>query len=99
ELRKVLLDLRRQLAGRRDHERTRSPPRPRNETLENREDERRGLPASRHCARQHVTALDRRRNGIGLNWRGPRESELLHAAKEVGMEPERGEWHDAWDRG
>src|SRR6476619_5779778 len=93
----MLLDLRRQLSRWRNHECARATARARHEPVKNGQEERRGLPAPRHRAREDVAALDRRGNGVGLNGCGASESELLHTAEEIGMQTARRERHDAWD--
>ena len=80
----MLLDLRRELSRRRQHERARRPRGRADEPVKNGQEERRGLAAARHRAGEEVAALDRRGNRVGLNRCGASESELLHTAEEIG---------------
>jgi hypothetical protein len=84
----VLLDLRGELARRRDDERARATAWLADEAMKDREQERCCLAAPRHRAREDVTSLDRGRNRVRLNRRRAGEPELLHATEEVGMQAE-----------
>jgi hypothetical protein len=82
----VLPDLRRQLARRRQHQRTRRAARLSSEPLEDGQQEGGGLAAPRHRAGQHVAALEGGRDRVLLDRRGPGEAELPQAALEVAGE-------------
>ena len=93
EVVQVLDDLGGELAGRGEHQRAGRAARLVDQPVENREDERGRLAAAGHGAGQDVAARERRRDGVGLNRRGPGEPQLLYSFKETGMELERGERH------
>jgi hypothetical protein len=78
--------LRRQLAGRCDDQRARLSTRPVDQLMKNRQHKRRRLAASRHRAREHVAALERRRYRLGLNGCGSLESELFESFVEARVE-------------
>jgi hypothetical protein len=52
-------------------------------------EERGSLSATGHGAGEHVAAFERRGNGVGLNGRGARESELFDASEKIAMKFER----------
>ena len=83
ELLGVFLDLRRQLARRREDEGARDPALLVHELLKNGQEKRRGLAAAGHGAGQHVAALHGRWDRVGLDRRGAGESHLLDAAQEL----------------
>ena len=95
ELVQILQNLRRQLTRRRQHQRPRRPPRLVDQTVENRQQERRGLAASGLRRRDDVLALHRRGNRVRLNGRGPNETEFFDALDKRWMKPEVIEWHRA----
>src|SRR5229473_4451578 len=94
----MLVDLCRELARWSENERARRAARLGHEAVEDGQDERGGLAAARHGAGEKVAALHRRRDRVGLDGRGARETELLDALEEVGMELERRKRHEAWIR-
>jgi len=79
----VFEDLRRELARRRQHERARRAARLVDQLVENRQQERGGLAAAGHRARQEIASGHRRRNRVGLNRRRPRIAEVFEAPQEV----------------
>ena len=91
----ILEDLRRQLTRRRQHERPRRPPRLVDETVQNRQQKRRGLAAAGLRRGDDVLALHRRGNRLRLNGGGPYETEFLDALDQRWMKPEIIEWHGA----
>ena len=86
QLAQMLVDLRRQLARRREDQRARRAALLADQPVENRQQERRGLAAAGHGAGEHVLAGDGRRNGVVLNRRRSLETELFDAAQEIGVE-------------
>ena len=92
EVVEVLEDLRRQLARRREHQRARRAARLVDQLVEDRQQERRGLAAAGLGAGEHVAALERRRNRVGLDRRGPGEAELLDAFEQAGVKLQIVEW-------
>ena len=88
EFDQVLIDLDRELAGRRDHESARAASRRADQALEDREDERGGLAASGHRARQDVASLHGGRNRVLLDRRGLGEPEVLDRAQKARVEGE-----------
>src|SRR6185436_4178848 len=94
ELLEVLMDLSGQLASRGQDERAGDAARLVEQPLEDREDERGGLPASRHRAGEQVPAFRGRRDRLLLDRRGPGEAELFDAFQEVGVERESRERHE-----
>ena len=93
EIVELLEHLCRQLARRRDDQCTRAAARPREQLVQNRKDEGGGLPASGHCAREHVASGERRRDGVSLNRSRLREAELFDAGEESRMELEGAKRH------
>jgi len=89
----VLQDLRRQLAGWRQDERPRRPPRPLDERVDDREQKGRGLPAAGLRARDEVTAFEGGRDGFGLDGRGADEAEFLDPFREGRTQFQLGEGH------
>ena len=81
ELAEVLVDLRRQLARRREDERARRAAPLAEEPLQDRQQERRGLAAAGHRAGEHVAARERRRDGVLLDGRRAGEAELADGAE------------------
>ena len=79
-------DLRRQLSRRRHDERTCLPTRLADEMVQNREDERSGLAASRHSAGEDVTSLECRGYCLSLNWSWSLEAQLFETFVEAGVE-------------
>ena len=92
ELTQMLLDLRRELARRGEHERARHTPLRagglRHDALHDGQQEGGGLAASGHRAREHVAPFEGGRNGVVLNGRGAGEAEFFHAAHEGSVETE-----------
>jgi hypothetical protein len=93
EIVEIFDNLRRQLASRRQHERARRAARLVHQLVENREQERRGLAAAGHRAGEQVLTGERKRDGISLNRRRPRETEILQPLQQAGMKSEMREWH------
>ena len=93
EVVEIFDDLRRQLARRRQDECAGRATRFVDQTMKNRQEERRGLSAAGHRAGEQVLAGHRERNGVSLNRRRPCEPEIFQALEEVGMKPEIGKWH------
>ena len=89
----VFDDLRRQLPRRRQHERTRRPARLINQAVKNGQQKGGGFPAAGHRAGEQILAVERGRNGVGLNRRRARETEVFEALEEIGMKSEIGKWH------
>jgi hypothetical protein len=71
EIVEIFDDLRRELAGRRQHECARRAARLADQAVENREQKGRGLAAAGHRAGEQVLPRHRERDGISLNGRGP----------------------------
>ena len=93
---RVLLDLRRELASRREDEGAnllRADRRPRREELEHRQDERRGLAGAGLGDADDVGAAEDLRNGGGLDRRGLRVTRVFESVEEAGFETEGGERH------
>ena len=78
----VFEDLRRQLARRRQHQRARRAPRLVDQRVNDRQQERRRLAAAGLRGGDDVAAEHGRRNGFGLNRRGPDETEILDCLDE-----------------
>ncbi len=93
ELPRVLVDLGRQLARRRDDQAAREAARLPDEAVEDREDEGGRLAAPRHRAGEDVLAGEGGGDRVVLDRGGPREAQLLDAAEEVGVETEGREGH------
>ena len=93
ELVGVLVDLRGELARGREDERPRDAALLAHEAVEDRQEEGGGLAAAGHGAGEHVAPLQRGRNRVLLDRRGPGEAHLLDAAQEIGMESETGKRH------
>ena len=93
EVVEVLEDLRRQLARRREHQRARRAARLVDQLVQDRQQERRRLAAAGHRAGEHVAPVERRRDGVGLDGRRARETEVLEAFEQVGMKLEVAERH------
>ena len=93
EVVEVLDDLRGELTRRRQHERARGAARLLDEAVQDRQQERGGLAAAGHRAREQILARHRERNRVGLNRGRTSEPEIFQAFEETGMEPETGEWH------
>ena len=89
----VFEDLRRQLARRREHQRARRAARLPDQLVQDGQQERGGLAAAGHRAGEQVLALERRRDGVGLDRRGFDETEVFEAFEQVGMELEVAERH------
>jgi hypothetical protein len=81
ELGEVLLDLRRQLARRREDERARHAAPLADQPVGDREEEGGRLSAAGHRAGEDVAAVDRRRDRLLLNGRRAGEAELFDAAQ------------------
>ena len=77
ELPQVLLDLRRELTRRRQHERPRHAARLVHQPVQDGQEERRGLAAPRHRAGEQVSSLERGRDRLLLDGSGAGEPELL----------------------
>src|SRR5436190_316700 len=91
----MLVDLRRQLARRRQDERPRRAALLSDQALQDRQHERGRLPAAGGRRRENVFPGHRRRDGIDLNGGGAGEAELFDTAYEIGVKSEFGEWHRA----
>src|SRR6266508_5661203 len=89
----VFVDLGGQLPGGRQYERARDTPRPVDQLLEDRQQERGGLAAARHGAGQYVPPLGIRGNGVLMDGCGHGEAEGVEAAQQIGVQSERGERH------
>ena len=89
----VLVDLRRQLARGGEDEDPRHAAGAPEKALENRQQERRGLSAPGHGARQDVPARENRRDGVPLDRGGRLEAEGGDAAQEVGVKVKGAERH------
>ena len=94
EVLQVLVDLRRELARRREHERARDTTGTIDELVHDREDERRGLAAAGHGAGKDVPAFERRRDRCFLDRGGAGETEFLHPLEEAGVKLEATERHE-----
>ena len=94
EVVQVLEDLCRQLARGRQHQRAGRAARPVDQLVEDREQERRRLPAAGHGAGEHVAPLEGGRNGVFLDRGGAGKAEFLHALEEAGVKLEATERHD-----
>ena len=81
EVAQMLVDLRGELARRREDQRPRRPALLAEQSLEDRQEESRGLPAAGLRRREDVFSGHGRRDGIALDRRRPREAELLDAAQ------------------
>ncbi len=96
----VLQDLRGQLARRRQHERLDRAARPIDQPIDNREQERCGLPAAGLGARDQVPALEARWNGFGLDRSGTNEAEVFDRLDERRVQVEVSKGHPSlslWD--
>jgi hypothetical protein len=89
----VLENLRRQLARRRDDQGARRPARLPDQLIQDRQHEGDRLAAAGHRTREHVPALEGRRNRICLDRRRTGESEVFQTAEQIGVELELAEWH------
>ena len=79
ELLEVRLDLGRELPGRREDERPRGAPRLVHQSMQDGQPEGGGLAAAGGGAGEDVASLHRRRDGLELDRRRPREAELANA--------------------
>src|SRR5204862_202439 len=86
EIADVLLDLRGQLARRREHERARRPQGAAEEALQDGKGEGGGLAAARHRARDEVTALQHGRDRLLLDGGGLFEPEVPQGAEKARIE-------------
>src|SRR5687768_4238727 len=93
ELAEVFLDLRGELARRREHERPRRSAARAHQAMQDRKEKRDRLAAPRHRAGEQVVAEHRGRDRLALNRGGTREAEVLHSTKEIGVQTERCESH------
>ena len=93
EIVEVFDNLRRELAGRRQHERARRAARLVDQPMQDRQQERRGLAAAGHGAGEQVLSGHRQRNRIGLNRSRTRETEIFQSLQQAGMQSELGKWH------
>ena len=93
EVVQVLEDLRRELARRRETSARVVPRGLLDQLVEDRQQERGRLAAAGHGAGEDVAALERRRNGVGLDRGRPGETEVFEASEEVGVELELAERH------
>ena len=93
KLLQVLLDLRGQLAGGGQHEGARGAARLSHQPVQDWQQERGGLAASRHRTGEEVPALERRRDGLLLNGRRAREAQFLGATEQIGVQLESSERH------
>ena len=84
----MLIDLRRQLARRRQDEGARRAALLADQLVEDRQQKRRALAAAGHGAGEDVLPGHRRRNGVVLNRRGPCKPELFDPAQKIRVEPE-----------
>ena len=89
----VFQNLSGQLASRREHERARPAPRLGNQTVKNRQQERRGLAAAGLRGRKDIGARERRRDRVLLDRRGPDEAHFPNGAEQAGVKTKRGEGH------
>ena len=87
---RVLLDLRRELARRRQDERARHAALLADQVVEDRQQERGRLAAAGHGAGEDVAALHGGRDGVGLDGRGAREAHFAHAAQKLRVKSELG---------
>src|SRR5437868_2170098 len=88
QLVEVLVDLCRQFAGGREHQCPRRSAGFPHQSMENGEEERRGLAASRHGTGEEILPLERGWNRLLLNRRCSGEAELFNASEQVGMQLE-----------
>src|SRR5215813_5752522 len=93
EAARVVFDLSGELTRRREHERTRRTLALSQQTLEDRQHERGGLPASGHRAREHVAARETGRNSGGLNGCGDLEPEIRNPPQQRGVKRELSKRH------
>ena len=91
DIAEALIDLRRQLAGGRQHERARCAARLGHQMVQDGEQKRVRLAAAGHGAGQEVPAFESGRDGVGLNRRRTREPQLLKTTLQVGVQREAGE--------
>src|SRR5437763_1362432 len=98
EIAQMLVDLRRELTRRREDQRPGRPALLAEQSLEDRQEEGRGLAAASHRRREDILAGHGRRDGVALDRRRPREAELLDAAEEIGVKSKGGKWHKGADR-
>jgi len=88
----VFDNLRGQFSRRREDKRARRPARLPDHVVQDRQQERRGLAAAVMHSQQ-VLAGHGQRNGISLNGRRTRKTEIFEPLKQAGMESEFGKWH------
>ena len=89
----VLVDLRGELAGRRQDQGAGDAALLPEEAVQDGQDEGRRLAAPRHRAGEHVAPFEGGRDGVGLDRRGTVKAELLDAAQERRVELEGSERH------
>ena len=94
EVLQVLVDLRREFARRREHERPGDAARTVDELVHDREDEGCRLAAAGHRAGEDVATFEGRRDGCFLDRGGAGETEFLHPLEEAGVKLEATERHD-----
>ena len=95
KLAQVLVDLRGQLTCGGEHECARGAARLGDQAVQDGQEKRRRLAAPGHRAGEHVASLERRRDRLLLDRSGARETELLDAFEQVGVQLEYGERHMA----
>ena len=93
EIVEVAEDLRRQLAGRRQHQRARDAARLAGQLVQDRQQKCRGLAAAGAGAGQQIASFERGRYGVSLDRGGAGEPEVFQSAEKIGMELQSGEWH------
>jgi hypothetical protein len=91
ELLEVLMDLRRELARRREHSARVVPARLADEAVQDRQHERRGLAAPRGRRTRGRPSLHRGRDRLLLDRGRSKEAELADALEQIGVELEAGE--------
>src|SRR5688500_14577528 len=89
----MLVDLRGELARRREDQRARGAAFLADEAIENRQQKRRALAAAGCRGGQYVFACERRGNRVVLNRGGALEAELFDSPEEIRVQSKRGECH------
>ena len=93
EVAQMLVDLRRELAGRGEDQRARDAALLAHQPVEDRQQEGRALAAAGHRAGEDVAALEGRRDRVVLDRGGAGEAQRLHALEQIGVKVERGKGH------
>ncbi len=88
DLVEMLRDLRSELPGRRDNQRTRRPAWPLDQLVKDRKKKGRRFAAASRRARKHVAPFHGGRYGVELDWSRANEAQFLESFQKIGVELE-----------